>query len=123
MQSLPGKDAANRGRGGLPEQHSEQRAVISRVLERIRRHSAVRAIEVTRAGRRGWRRWAWMPEKRAGGISMKLSLAGARVLHLAAQGLHALLAGPARKEDVPATSRRMAGRQIDSISVVARSPY
>src|SRR5437899_11460225 len=120
MQSLPGDDARNRGRGGLPEQHSEQRAVTDRVLERIRRHSAVRSIGVTRAGRRGWGRWTWKPEKRAGGISMKLSLAGARALHLGAQGLHALPAGPARKEDVLAAIRRMAGLQIDSISVVAR---
>ena len=54
---------------------------------------------------------------------LKLSLAGARALHLAAQGLHAPLEAPARKEDVLAAIRRMAGLQIDSISVVARSPY
>src|SRR5438876_7882942 len=115
MQSLPGEDARNRGRGGLPEQHSEQRAVIGRALERARRQSAVRSIEATRAGPQGWGRWAWKPEKRARGIPMKLSLAGARVLHLGAQGLHALPAGPARKEDVLAAIRRMAGLQIDSI--------
>jgi uncharacterized protein len=54
---------------------------------------------------------------------MRLSLAGARVLHLVAQGLHAAPEAPARKEDVLAAIRRMAGLQIDSISVVARSPY
>src|SRR5947208_14746966 len=54
---------------------------------------------------------------------MKLSLASARVLHLAAQGLHTPPEAPAQKEDVLAAIRRMAGLQIDSISVVARSPY
>jgi uncharacterized protein YcaQ len=54
---------------------------------------------------------------------MKLSLAAARALHLAAQGLHASPKQPARKEDVLGAIRRMAGLQIDSISVVARSPY
>src|SRR5207244_4990213 len=53
----------------------------------------------------------------------KLSLAAARSLLLAAQGLHATPARAARKEDVLAAIRQMAGLQIDSISVVARSPY
>src|SRR5438445_4383975 len=59
----------------------------------------------------------------AGEISMRLSQASARSLLLAAQGLHASPAEPARKEDVLAAIRRMAGLQIDTISVVARSPY
>src|SRR5213592_4793234 len=54
---------------------------------------------------------------------MRLSLAGARALLLAAQGLHECSAAPAGKEDVLAAIRWMGGLQIDSISVVARSPY
>jgi uncharacterized protein YcaQ len=54
---------------------------------------------------------------------MKLSLAAVRALHLAAQGLAQPPAAAARKEDVLAAIRRMAGLQIDTISVVARSPY
>src|SRR6266581_1927474 len=57
------------------------------------------------------------------GISMRLSLASARSLLLAAQGLLASPAEPARKEDVLAAIRRMGLLQIDTISVVARSPY
>jgi uncharacterized protein len=52
-----------------------------------------------------------------------LPLAAARTLHLAAQGL---LAPPRRKatqDDVLAAIRRMAQLQIDTIHVVARSPY
>ncbi|WP_326939095.1 winged helix-turn-helix domain-containing protein [Actimicrobium sp. GrIS 1.19] len=52
-----------------------------------------------------------------------LSLAAARALHLAAQGL---LAPPRRKAaaaDVLAAIRQMGALQIDTISVVARSPY
>lgn len=54
---------------------------------------------------------------------MELTLAAARALLLAAQGLHEPPQHPARKEDVLATIRRMGGLQIDTISVVARSPY
>src|SRR5713101_8244548 len=54
---------------------------------------------------------------------MELSLAAARSLLLAAQGLDAPPVAPAREEDVRAAIRRMGGLQIDSISVVARSPY
>jgi uncharacterized protein YcaQ len=52
-----------------------------------------------------------------------LSLPAARALALAAQGLLAPPEGPARKADVLATIRRMELLQIDSIHVVARSPY
>src|SRR5438034_11755875 len=47
----------------------------------------------------------------------------ARALLLAAQGLREHPTEPARKEDVLAAIRRMGGLQIDTISVVARSPY
>ncbi|RNF32671.1 hypothetical protein NM04_00785 [Massilia aurea] len=53
---------------------------------------------------------------------LTLSIGAARALHLAAQGL----AGPRRracKDDVLAAIRRMRMLQIDTISVVARSPY
>lgn len=52
-----------------------------------------------------------------------LSLADARNLHLAAQGL---LNKPRRRaslEDIPATISRMFLLQIDTINIVARSPY
>ena len=52
-----------------------------------------------------------------------LSLASARALHLAAQGLLAAPRRKATKADVLATIARMALLQIDTISVVARSPY
>jgi uncharacterized protein YcaQ len=54
---------------------------------------------------------------------MKLSLRGARALMLAAQGLHIRPEEPVSKDAVLATIRRMEGLQIDTISVVARSPY
>jgi uncharacterized protein YcaQ len=54
---------------------------------------------------------------------MKLTLTGARALLLAAQGLGDIPARPADKTDVLATIRRMGLLQIDTISVVARSPY
>jgi uncharacterized protein YcaQ len=52
-----------------------------------------------------------------------LSLPAARALALAAQGLLTPPAHPARKDDVLTTIRRMEQLQIDSIHVVARSPY
>lgn len=56
-------------------------------------------------------------------MTIPLSLAAARALHLAAQGLHRPLRRKAVKADVLATIRRMALLQIDTIHVVARSPY
>src|SRR5689334_22297798 len=52
-----------------------------------------------------------------------LSIAEARALMLAAQGLAQARPRPAKKADVLAAIRRMRLLQIDSISVVARSPY
>ncbi|HWQ13156.1 MAG TPA: crosslink repair DNA glycosylase YcaQ family protein [Roseiflexaceae bacterium] len=54
---------------------------------------------------------------------MRLSLDAARTLLLAAQGLLDPPAAPAEKEDVLAVIRRMGALQIDTIHVVARSPY
>src|SRR5437773_4017043 len=54
---------------------------------------------------------------------MNLTLAGARALLLAAQALQVRPTEPARKEDCLAAIRRMGLLQIDTISVVARSPY
>jgi uncharacterized protein YcaQ len=54
---------------------------------------------------------------------LQLSRTGARALHLAAQGLLCAPRRKARKEDVLATIQRMRALQIDTISVVARSPY
>jgi uncharacterized protein YcaQ len=54
---------------------------------------------------------------------MKLSVAAARALLLAAQGLAGRRRSTARKADVLAAIRRMGLLQIDTISVVARSPY
>ncbi len=54
---------------------------------------------------------------------MRLSLEGARALMLAAQGLDARPRRKARKADVLEAVRRMGALQIDTISVVARSPY
>ena len=54
---------------------------------------------------------------------MRLTTAGARRLHLRAQGLDRRARGRARKQDVLAAIRRMGVLQIDTISVVARSPY
>ena len=56
-------------------------------------------------------------------VTLQLSLAAARALLLAAQGLHEPPPAPATKEDVLAAIRRMGLLQIDTISVVARSPY
>ena len=52
-----------------------------------------------------------------------LDIAAARALHLAAQGLLTPPRRKATKADVLATIQRMALLQIDTISVVARSPY
>jgi uncharacterized protein len=56
-------------------------------------------------------------------MPLRLSVAAARSLFLAAQGLHERPLTLARKEDVLSVIRRMHGLQIDTISVVARSPY
>ena len=54
---------------------------------------------------------------------LKLSQTEARTLLLAAQGLCTLPAEPATKADVLTTIRQMSVLQIDTIHVVARSPY
>jgi uncharacterized protein len=54
---------------------------------------------------------------------LRLSAHHARLVHLAAQGLLTRPRGRARKDDVLATIRRMRVLQIDTIHVVARSPY
>ncbi|HFT8010266.1 TPA: winged helix-turn-helix domain-containing protein [Burkholderia cenocepacia] len=54
---------------------------------------------------------------------LTLSPAAARALHLAAQGLLTPPRRKATKSDVLDTIRRMAQLQIDTIHVVARSPY
>ncbi|MCA1597252.1 MAG: winged helix DNA-binding domain-containing protein, partial [Chloroflexi bacterium] len=54
---------------------------------------------------------------------MRIPAAGARALLLAAQGLLDPPKRPAAKQDVLSAIRRMEGLQIDTISVVARSPY
>ena len=52
-----------------------------------------------------------------------ISISTARNLMLTAQGLATLPERPAKKKDVLAAIRRMGGLQIDTINVVARSPY
>lgn len=52
-----------------------------------------------------------------------ISLAAARALHLAAQGLLTPVRRKARPDDVIQAIQRMGLLQIDTISVVARSPY
>jgi uncharacterized protein YcaQ len=54
---------------------------------------------------------------------MKLSLNVARQLSLAAQGLLHPVGRPADRTDVLAAIRRMGALQIDTIHVIARSPY
>jgi uncharacterized protein YcaQ len=54
---------------------------------------------------------------------LTLSLAAARALHLAAQGLLQPRRRKARKDDVLDAIRQMGVLQIDTIHVVARSPY
>jgi uncharacterized protein YcaQ len=56
-------------------------------------------------------------------LLMYLTQAAARTLMLATQGLHQRPAQPATKADVLAAIRRMGALQIDTIHVVARSPY
>jgi uncharacterized protein YcaQ len=56
-------------------------------------------------------------------IVTKLSLSAARALLLTAQGLSERPARLAQKDDVLSAIRRMSLLQIDTISVVARSPY
>src|SRR5918995_5397273 len=56
-------------------------------------------------------------------VSEALSQAEARALVLAAQGLSRRPAEPPDKAAVLQTIRRMGALQIDTISVVARSPY
>ena len=55
--------------------------------------------------------------------SVALPVAGARTLHLAAQGLLAPPRRKATKQDVLDAIQRMGQLQIDTIHVVARSPY
>jgi len=52
-----------------------------------------------------------------------LTLNDVRLIHLAAQGLLTTPSTPATKEDVLGAIRRMQLLQIDTINVVARSPY
>jgi uncharacterized protein len=54
---------------------------------------------------------------------LQLSLPAARALHLAAQGMLAPSRRRATQDDVLAAIRRMGVLQIDTIHVVARSPY
>lgn len=54
---------------------------------------------------------------------IRLSTTAARRLHLRAQGLDRRARARARKRDVLESIRRMGVLQIDTISVVARSPY
>ncbi len=54
---------------------------------------------------------------------IELGPAGARALHLHAQGLDRRPRRAARRGDVLTAIRRMAALQIDTIHVVARSPY
>src|SRR4028119_2172655 len=55
--------------------------------------------------------------------NLQFSLEAARTMLLAAQGLVSPPERPAEKGDVLGAIRRMGVLQIDSISVVARSPY
>ncbi|WP_058913106.1 winged helix-turn-helix domain-containing protein [Entomohabitans teleogrylli] len=55
--------------------------------------------------------------------AIKLTLRHARNLHLAAQGLLRPPRRAALREDIPAAVARMSLLQIDTINIVARSPY
>jgi uncharacterized protein YcaQ len=55
--------------------------------------------------------------------AIRLSAQGARLVHLSAQALLAQPRRRARKPDVLDAIRRMRMLQIDTINVVARSPY
>ena len=57
------------------------------------------------------------------GITMQLSTTAAQRLMLAAMGLDKWPQRPATKEDVRDLIRNMGALQIDTINVVARSPY
>lgn len=63
------------------------------------------------------------PISLAPSVALQLTLAGARALHLAAQGLLQSRRKKAAKADVLAAIRQMGVLQIDTIHVVARSPY
>ncbi|WP_374349497.1 winged helix-turn-helix domain-containing protein [Chitinimonas sp.] len=56
-------------------------------------------------------------------MTLHIPLVSARALHLAAQGLLSPVRRKAKPVDVLAAIRRMALLQIDTINVVARSPY
>ena len=57
------------------------------------------------------------------GTAVRISAQQARLLHLSAQGLRAPPRRRARKDDVLQAIERMRVLQIDTINVVARSPY
>jgi uncharacterized protein len=57
------------------------------------------------------------------GTVIRLSARAAQLLHLGAQGLLQRATRRARKGDIPAAIARMGLLQIDTINVVARSPY
>ncbi|HSJ25631.1 MAG TPA: crosslink repair DNA glycosylase YcaQ family protein [Longimicrobiales bacterium] len=58
-----------------------------------------------------------------GGSDIRLTADAARLVHVAAQGLDRRPDGPVTKHDVLEAVRRMAVLQLDTIHVVARSPY
>src|SRR5512137_191077 len=64
-----------------------------------------------------------MPGGPGSHTKLTLTVAQARALHLAAQGLLAPPGRRATRDDVRDAARRMALLQIDTIHVVARSPY
>src|SRR5688572_15188349 len=65
-----------------------------------------------------------IPERRvAQAVTIRLTAVAARRLHVAAQGLDRRPRRAARKQDVLDAIRRMGVLQIDTISVIARSPY
>lgn len=63
------------------------------------------------------------PLSKSSSDAKAIAVAQARALHLAAQGLLQAPRRRARRDDVLATIQRMRLLQIDSIHVVARSPY